>query len=1142
MIRAYFTLVLTLFVCESVAQVVPLSSSGTTVHVTTIQWSDDTVPVPLIVRFSGELKSTGSTAGGIAGVTISIYSEEEGGVPLWAETQNVQLDSSGRYSVLLGQIPAVLPLDIFALGAARWIGIVADGYLDTPRTQIVSAPYALSALNAEMLGGHPASDFALVQQLGLPGTIGNDAVPTTATQPRKAWTYESTAPQGPSFISDATSGPPFAIGSQDFVANLNVDLLHGLPAVAFAQLATTNAFLATQVFKGGLTLLPTAEAQIGDSNGKSSSGLDLVGSAFNTGTSKAERERFRWQTEAVNSNSANPSGRLSLLFGSTKNPFAETGFSINADGTVNLVPSQQIPLASIQGALASAGLLDPVTGGSPQTPVVNTAPYQWQQTPTSSNTSQNKGAIQVGINTVTLDPCPKGVNGNDVWHYLYISGTGTPEAVLITGGSCISGATSGTIEFSAANSHSAGYTIGTATAGAQEALISAAIPGSNGATSRNVQLSPGSLVFHARLSIRTSGLTIGGSGSTIVCTMEDTCIMVGDPSNATLVSDIVLQSVTISPNIPLSAWPAVEDNGQGTVISKLRAGGTTKGNTFKSLIQIDNDQAAQINGLDTNSGSWSLCNPTYCSTAVVGAGPAGSGKNAGVIWIQNSNLSSECSANGIDNQDGNTLNVQNTVVQAYPEFGIRSHGTYGANPNVALSDVYMEIGNCVSPLGTGIAGLIVEGGYAQVSATVGPTGELPQYSNSGTSPFGYYIVVHSSQMGVSPVYLAGYALSDGTTGIPVKWDQVGTAGTITYDVLRIAATPLSASTVYPYGTGNYAVATGVTTGNCSNMVCSILDNPSVSPAPYTVVNGLNSLYSPALTLWPASVVLTTTWDTQNMGGIEPTKYFADTITGGSFVNSEGANQPSVFALECNPIGGSPIWTQCQAGTGESNDYPAIVGTLIQMGSYGGNPGGLKGRTIYELPDGSETAATEIITLGDSNEDKTTATTSNRPSWDDNDTYVGLDQSGGAAPLNYQLAFGAPVAISNYIGSAPTNGLWLERLTSKLKTFKVPVSAMSYLTSSNCLSADGVCGSAAAGEIAIAAGTQSVTVLTTSVTALSEIHIDENFSYGPVLGVSCDRTLGRHYAIADQWPGIGFLVITDVPPASGAACLGFSFEN
>ena len=119
--------------------------------------------------------------------------------------------------------------------------------LDTPRTQIVSSPYALSALNAEMLGGHPASDFALVQQLGLPGTIGNDAVPTTATQPRKAWTYESTAPQGPSFISDATSGPPFAISSQDVVANLNVDLLHGFPATAFARLATTNAFLATQV-------------------------------------------------------------------------------------------------------------------------------------------------------------------------------------------------------------------------------------------------------------------------------------------------------------------------------------------------------------------------------------------------------------------------------------------------------------------------------------------------------------------------------------------------------------------------------------------------------------------------------------------------------------------------------------------------------------------------------------------------------------------------------------------------------------------------------------------------------------------------------------------------------------------------------
>jgi len=233
--------------------------------------------------------------------------------------------------------------------------------------------------------------------------------------------------------------------------------------------------------------------------------------------------------------------------------------------------------------------------------------------------------------------------------------------------------------------------------------------------------------------------------------------------------------------------------------------------------------------------------------------------------------------------------------------------------------------------------------------------------------------------------------------------------------------------------------------------------------------------------------------------------------------------------------------QCQGGSGESNDWPAIVGTVIQMGAYGGQLGGLKGRTIYELPTNSSIGATEIITLGDSNVDKTAATPSNRPSWDDNDTYIGLDNP-GAAPVNYQLAFGAPVSISNYISSTPKDNLWLERLTSSLKAFKVPVSAPAYLTASDCSSVVGDCGSAPNGKVLIAPGSNSATVWTTRVTAMSEIHIDENFSYGPLLGVSCDTTLGRHYAIAAQWPGQGFSVITDVPPTMGAACLSFSFEN
>jgi len=35
-------------------------------------------------------------------VTLSIYANQEGGTPLWQETQSVTLDERGRYSLLLG--------------------------------------------------------------------------------------------------------------------------------------------------------------------------------------------------------------------------------------------------------------------------------------------------------------------------------------------------------------------------------------------------------------------------------------------------------------------------------------------------------------------------------------------------------------------------------------------------------------------------------------------------------------------------------------------------------------------------------------------------------------------------------------------------------------------------------------------------------------------------------------------------------------------------------------------------------------------------------------------------------------------------------------------------------------------------------
>jgi hypothetical protein len=91
------------------------------------------------------------------------------------------------------------------------------------------------------------------------------------------------------------------------------------------------------------------------------------------------------------------------------------------------------------------------------------------------------GSLTVGANVITLTPVPKGVNGIDVNHYLYVSGgTGAAEAALIIGGTAVSGAASGTVIIQCANTHSGAWTIQSATAGIQEGYQTLVTAGTGG--------------------------------------------------------------------------------------------------------------------------------------------------------------------------------------------------------------------------------------------------------------------------------------------------------------------------------------------------------------------------------------------------------------------------------------------------------------------------------------------------------------------------------------------------------------------------------------------------------------------------------------------------------------------------------------
>ena len=120
--------------------------------------------IPHLMKFSGNVKDeAGHPRNGIVGITFALYKDQEGGSPLWLETQNVKADSKGNYTVLLGSTSIEgLPTDIFTSNEARWLGVHVEGQEELPRTLLVSAPYALKAGDAETLGGKPLSAFQLV--------------------------------------------------------------------------------------------------------------------------------------------------------------------------------------------------------------------------------------------------------------------------------------------------------------------------------------------------------------------------------------------------------------------------------------------------------------------------------------------------------------------------------------------------------------------------------------------------------------------------------------------------------------------------------------------------------------------------------------------------------------------------------------------------------------------------------------------------------------------------------------------------------------------------------------------------------------------------------------------------------------------
>ena len=327
--------------------------------------------VPPLIQFSNvATDESGNTLSGVVSITFLLYNSQQGGEPLWIETQNnVQLDPTGHYSVQLGITkPAGVPTTLFTTGEARWLGVRIGEQAEQSRVLLLSVPYALKAGDAATIGGLPPSAFVLAEPLtragGGTGALAESAPPsvtsatitgTGATDYVPLWT--SAINLGKSVLFQAAS-TDVGVGTTAPTAKVDVNgsarvrgNLTGTTAT-FAANNTGNSVRVTQSNTSGSGVISTAPfaALVGNATGSLDDGVGVAGNSLATG----------------GGTTIGVAGSAATTLGIGVSGTNVTGANgIGVQGLVNQVSSvgvQGIALTGSTGGIGVEGLADDASG------------------------------------------------------------------------------------------------------------------------------------------------------------------------------------------------------------------------------------------------------------------------------------------------------------------------------------------------------------------------------------------------------------------------------------------------------------------------------------------------------------------------------------------------------------------------------------------------------------------------------------------------------------------------------------------------------------------------------------------------------------------------------------------------------------
>jgi hypothetical protein len=720
-----------------------------------------------------------------------------------------------------------------------------------------------------------------------------------------------------------------------------------------------------------------------------------------------------------------------------------------------------------------------------------TPSWNWTQSPADNLATP-------GSATIHLTPCPLGVDTSANAYYAYkvrIAGTGTAEVALVTGGTCTPGAANGTITVTTVNAHSAGYTVGSASSGIQEAWNDAWVNDTGAAPNANSQTGPYvKLVadtqynIYSAVYLRGIGGILDGEGALIECATRDRCILVGTTQNASYIHYHQLESLSMGSTISVDgAQVANVSASSGTyTITTAAAHNFVVGDTVDCEYYSQNQNnhwvlpvlTATSNTFTANMGNGTFATSPYtfgfCNIlnaaiqdnsdhvkidrlSIFQSNPVGLGKfSYGVVNNNDQELQITHMTNRSSMVLENTGNFPNGAM-------IYQRGDGG---NAGITYIHNSEFTNVNCFTGGVNGAVIEDSVCQAYPVYGI-----RYFG-GLQPLTIQNVYQEANVSmVNPLYgyaaSMGYLLGQGGFGNKIvgSWPSAGWVANFPCpsgsSTLARTYFVVPHSSVNGYGpvlfagtsagtacssSGNITVQWPSIQGTSGTITYDVLvttgnTTPPYASGMYLVASSTGTCGTNGICSYTDSQAAPTAYTVPSQGFSVAFWFWPVTYAIGNqsiLLADEVADGVTIVSSN-GAAGPSIIASQCRSGGIASQISPIWISCLTSDALNGG------GTIANVVQQGSPAvnskgvlnfgkpinAPNDIITVGDSSFSLTTATAGHRPANGAGDMAIGVDQSGG-------YAVRAPTSISNYINVQPSGTNYEERLTAAAKTFNVPV--------------------------------------------------------------------------------------------------------